>query len=93
MILKESKNSFHCKIKIKILLKEITTQKMIHSLILINRQGKVRLMKWYENVPMNERTKMIREVKLTKNIIGLLDICNGNRKIKQIIKFYRMEPI
>lgn len=44
---------------------------MIHSLILINRQGKVRLMKWYENVPMNERTKMIREVKLTKNNIGL----------------------
>jgi len=28
-------------------------------------------MKWYENVPMNERTKMIREVKLTKNNIGL----------------------
>jgi len=28
-------------------------------------------MKWYENVPMNERTKMIREVKLRKNNIGL----------------------
>jgi len=37
---------------------------MIHSLILINRQGKVRLMKWYDNIPMNERTKMIREVKI-----------------------------
>lgn len=36
---------------------------MIHSLILINRQGKVRLVKWYENFPMNARTKMVREVR------------------------------
>lgn len=40
---------------------------MIHCLILINRQGKVRLMKWYDNVFMNERTKMIREVNIYIN--------------------------
>ncbi len=41
---------------------------MIHSLILINRQGKVRLIKWYESFPMTDRTKMVREV----NIIILI---------------------
>ena len=35
---------------------------MIHCMLLINRQGKVRLMKWYEGVQMNDRTKLVREV-------------------------------
>lgn len=39
---------------------------MIHSLILINRQGKVRLIKWYDSVQTNERTKLVREVKNIK---------------------------
>jgi hypothetical protein len=36
---------------------------MIHSLILINRQGKLRLVKYYESFPMQDRSKMVREVK------------------------------
>ena len=39
---------------------------MIHSLILINRQGKVRLVKYYESFPMQDRSKMVREVNKIK---------------------------
>ena len=37
---------------------------MIHSILLINRQGKVRLTKWYETFPIGERMRLIREVKI-----------------------------
>jgi hypothetical protein len=32
--------------------------------MLINRQGKVRLMKWYDTFALNERQKYIREVNI-----------------------------
>ena len=34
---------------------------MIHFLLLISRQGKVRLAKWFNPVPIKERTRIIRE--------------------------------
>lgn len=34
---------------------------MIHFLLLISRQGKVRLAKWFSPVPPKERTRIIRE--------------------------------
>lgn len=37
---------------------------MIHCLMLINRQGKVRLIKWYDTFLLAERQKQIREVKI-----------------------------
>lgn len=36
---------------------------MIYCYLLINRQGKVRLTKWYETFPLAERSKLIRDVK------------------------------
>ncbi|KAL3718633.1 hypothetical protein ACJRO7_003714 [Eucalyptus globulus] len=35
---------------------------MIHFVLLISRQGKVRLTKWYSAYPQKERTKVIREI-------------------------------
>ena len=36
---------------------------MIHSLFLINRQGKIRLTKWYsQNLSLNDRQKYLREI-------------------------------
>jgi hypothetical protein len=35
---------------------------MIHCIMLINRQGKVRLMKWYDTFLLSDRAKYIREV-------------------------------
>jgi hypothetical protein len=35
---------------------------MIHCIMLINRQGKVRLMKWYDTFLLTDRAKYIREV-------------------------------
>ena len=44
---------------------------MIHSFFLINRQGKIRLTKWYiQNLSMEERQKFIKEINnivLTRN--------------------------
>lgn len=34
----------------------------IHFLILVSRQGKVRLTKWYDTYPSSERTRVVREV-------------------------------
>ncbi len=48
--------------------------------MLINRQGKVRLMKWYENFMLNDRAKYMREV--FYYCLHTLDFCNGHRKIK-----------
>jgi hypothetical protein len=59
---------------------------MIHCLMLINRQGKVRLIKWYDTFLLSERQKQIREVFIKTH--PYKDSCNGNRKIKQTIKFY-----
>ena len=39
---------------------------MIHCLMLINRQGKVRLIKWYDTFLLSERQKQIREVSFYK---------------------------
>jgi hypothetical protein len=39
---------------------------MIHCVMLINRQGKVRLMKWYENFLLSDRAKYVREVRNDK---------------------------
>ena len=35
---------------------------MIHSLMLINRQGKIRLIKWYSTFQVADRTKYMREI-------------------------------
>ena len=35
---------------------------MIHCLLLVNRQGKIRLMKWYDCFNINERPKYIKEI-------------------------------
>eukprot|EP00760_Papus_ankaliazontas_P034122 PhM_4_TR6990/c0_g1_i1/m.43262/K12394/AP1S1_2; AP-1 complex subunit sigma 1/2 len=35
---------------------------MIHFLLLISRQGKVRLAKWYTTFPQKERTKAVKDV-------------------------------
>ena len=35
---------------------------MIHSLMLINRQGKLRLIKWYSTFQVADRTKYMREI-------------------------------
>ena len=35
---------------------------MIHCLMLINRQGKIRLIKWYGTFPVADRTKYMREI-------------------------------
>lgn len=35
---------------------------MIHFLLLISRQGKVRLSKWYETYAAKEKAKVVREV-------------------------------
>jgi hypothetical protein len=50
--------------------------KMIHCLLLINRQGKVRLMKWYDTFLLTDRVKYIREVILNK-----IDSSNCHRPI------------
>lgn len=41
---------------------------MIHCLMLINRQGKVRLIKWYDTFLLSERQKQIREVFIKTHI-------------------------
>ena len=35
---------------------------MIHSIMLINRQGKIRLIKWYSTFQVADRTKYMREI-------------------------------
>jgi len=35
---------------------------MIHCIFLINRQGKIRLTKWYESFSLADRAKLSREV-------------------------------
>lgn len=38
---------------------------MINFLLLVSRQGKTRLTKWYETVPPKERTRIVRDVTAT----------------------------
>lgn len=48
---------------------------MIHFVLLLNRQGKVRLTKWYSPYSQKERKKTIREV--TNRVLGRPDrLCN-----------------
>lgn len=48
---------------------------MIHCLMLINRQGKIRLVKWYDSGNITDRHKYMREVAVT--IIGRSSrLCN-----------------
>uniref|UniRef100_A0A7S4MS59 AP complex subunit sigma n=1 Tax=Vannella robusta TaxID=1487602 RepID=A0A7S4MS59_9EUKA len=48
---------------------------MIHFVLLLNRQGKVRLTKWYSAYSQKERKKTIREV--TSRVLGRPDrLCN-----------------
>ncbi|MCQ2820816.1 MAG: hypothetical protein MJ252_26450 [archaeon] len=35
---------------------------MIHLMLLVNRQGKIRLMKWYEGFPIAGRQKIVKEL-------------------------------
>ena len=45
---------------------------MIHSLFLINRQGKIRLTKWYsQNLSTHERQKYIKEINLDKYTVNV----------------------
>ena len=41
---------------------------MIHLMLLVNRQGKIRLMKWYDSYLVSERQKYIKE--LSVMVIG-----------------------
>ena len=43
-------------------------KKMIHLMLLVNRQGKIRLMKWYDSYLVSERQKYIKE--LSVMVIG-----------------------
>ena len=48
---------------------------MIHSIMLINRQGKIRLIKWYESSNIPNRMKYIKDVAIT--VIGRSSrLCN-----------------
>jgi len=37
-------------------------QRMLHFVLLINRQGKTRLAKWYSTYPNKDKTRIMREV-------------------------------
>lgn len=66
---------------------------MIHCMMLINRQGKIRLMKWYDSFQLGDRNKYVRDVQLNSFIILAIDRCNGNRSLKSSFEFLRMGTI
>ena len=43
---------------------------MIHCMMLINRQGKIRLVKWFDVAQITDKYKYMREVAVT--VIGML---------------------
>src|SRR5574344_2082339 len=48
---------------------------MIHLMLLVNRQGKIRLMKWFDCFKVSERHKQLREIALM--VIGRsTKLCN-----------------
>jgi len=48
---------------------------MIHCIMLINRQGKIRLIKWYESTGIQDRIKYMRDIAVT--VIGRSSrLCN-----------------